>query len=79
MFPDGTVGNDHVLPAIPGSPGYTGTWRIVLATPDVAFDVADMPYTSVDEVLTGVAAWRLVPRVPAVTSSAPSSEARDGG
>jgi hypothetical protein len=79
MLPDGTLRNDHVLSAIPGSPGYTGTWRIVVATQEVAFDVADMPYTSVDEVLTGVAAWRLVPRVPAVTSSAPSSEARDGG
>ncbi len=58
--PDGTLRHDHVLSAIPGSAGYTGTWRIVLATPGVAFNVAAMPYTSVDEVMSGVAAGQLV-------------------
>lgn len=58
--PDGSLRHDHVLSAVPGSSGYTGTWRIVLATPGAAFDVATMPYTSVDAVLTGVAGGELV-------------------
>jgi hypothetical protein len=58
--PDGSLRHDHVLSAVPGSAGYTGVWRIVLATPGVAFDVSTMPYTSVDAVLSGVAAGELV-------------------
>jgi hypothetical protein len=58
--PDGTLRHDHVLSAVPGSLGYTGTWRIILATPGPEFDVATMPYTSVDAVLAGVAAGELV-------------------
>lgn len=58
--PDGTLRHDHVLSAVPGSPGYTGTWRIVLATPGTAFDVANMPYTSVAAIQAGVAARELV-------------------
>jgi hypothetical protein len=58
--PDGTLRHDHVLSTVPGSPGYTGAWRIVLATPGAAFDASTMPYTSVDAVLTGVAAGELV-------------------
>jgi hypothetical protein len=51
--PDGTLRHDHVLSAVPGSPGYTGTWRIVLATPGTAFDAANMPYTSVAAIQAG--------------------------
>jgi hypothetical protein len=58
--PDGTLRHDHVLSAVPGSPGYAGTWRIVLATPGITFDVSNMPYTSVSAVLAGVAARELV-------------------
>jgi hypothetical protein len=58
--PDGSLRHDHVLSVVPGRPGYTGTWRIVLATPGATFDVSAMPYTSVDAVLIGVAAGELV-------------------
>lgn len=58
--PDGTLRHDHVLSAAPGSPGYTGTWQIVLATPGAAFDISSMPYTSVAEILAGVGAGELV-------------------
>jgi hypothetical protein len=52
--------HDHVLATAPGHPGYTGSWSIVFAVPGPQFDPADMPYTSVGEVLGGVAAGELV-------------------
>ena len=58
--PDGTLRHDHVLSAVPGSRGNTGTWTIVLALPGPAFDPANMPYTSVSAVEAGVAAGELV-------------------
>ena len=58
--PDGTLRHDHVLAAVPGSPGYTGVWTIVLALPGPAFDLSNMPYTSVSAVEAGVAARELV-------------------
>src|SRR5262245_13981188 len=54
--PDGTRRHDHVLSAVPGSPGYTGAWTIVLAVPGPNFDVSRMPYTNVaavDAAVTG--------------------------
>lgn len=57
---DGTIRHDHVLSAVPGSSGYNGAWRIVLATPGDKFDVSKIPYTSVSAVLAGVAADELV-------------------
>jgi hypothetical protein len=59
--PDGTLRHDHVLSAVPGSPGYTGAWTIVLALPGPAFDFADMPYKSVAEVDVAIANAELVP------------------
>ena len=44
--PDGSLRHDHVLSAIPGTPGYSPRWRIILATPGDAFDPAIMPLTS---------------------------------
>jgi hypothetical protein len=58
--PDGTLRHDHVLLAVPGSPGYTGAWTIVLTLPGPNFDVAEMPYTSVAAVQAAVAAEELV-------------------
>jgi hypothetical protein len=58
--PDGTLRHDHVLSAVPGSPGYTGAWTIVLTLPGPNFDVAKMPYTSVTAVQAAVAADELV-------------------
>jgi len=52
--------HDHVLSTAPGHPGYTGSWSIVFAMPGPRFEPADMPYTTVDEVLDGVAAGQLV-------------------
>ncbi|MDV3221759.1 hypothetical protein [Intrasporangium sp.] len=57
---DGTLRHDHVLSAVPGTSGYTGAWTIVLALPGAAFDVANMPYTSVAEVEAGVATGELI-------------------
>jgi hypothetical protein len=58
--PDGSLRHDHVLSAVPGSRGYTGAWTIVLALPGPAFDLSNMPYTSVSAVEAGVAAGELV-------------------
>jgi hypothetical protein len=69
--PDGTLRHDHVLSAVPGSAGYTGAWRIVLALPGPAFDVSTMPYTSVSEVEAGVAAGELVLVDTGITFVAP--------
>ena len=52
--------HDHVLSTAPGHPGYTGSWSIVFAVPGPTFDPADMPYTTVGQVLHGVAAGQLV-------------------
>jgi hypothetical protein len=52
--------HDHVLSAAPGDPGYTGSWTLVFAVPGPNFDPASMPYTSVSQVLAGVASGELV-------------------
>jgi hypothetical protein len=52
--------HDHVLSTVPGHAGYTGSWSLVFAVPGPNFSPADMPYTSVDAVLAGVAAGELV-------------------
>jgi hypothetical protein len=52
--------HDHVLSTVPGQPGYTGSWSLTLAVPGPAFDLADMPYTSVAQVQAGVASGELV-------------------
>jgi len=69
--PDGTLRHDHVLSAVPGSPGYTGAWTILLALPGPAFDIANMPYTSVAAVEAGVAADELVLVETGITFIAP--------
>ena len=52
--------HDHVLSTAPGRPGYTGSWALILAVPGPAFDPADMPFTSVAQVQSGVASGELV-------------------
>jgi hypothetical protein len=52
--------HDHVLSTVPGQPGYTGSWSLVLAVPGPAFDASDMPFTSVAQVQAGVASGELV-------------------
>jgi hypothetical protein len=63
--------HDHVLSTAPGHPGYTGSWRIVLAVPGPTFNPADMPYTTVAAVQAGVAAGELVLVDTGVTVIAP--------
>jgi hypothetical protein len=63
--------HDHVLSTAPGHPGYTGSWSIVFAVPGPQFDPADMPYTTVAQVLGGVAAGELVLVDPGVRFIAP--------
>jgi hypothetical protein len=52
--------HDHVLSTVPGQPGYTGSYSLVLAVPGPAFDPSDMPFTSVAQVQAGVANHELV-------------------
>jgi len=63
--------HDHVLSSAPGAPGYTGSWRLVLAVPGPSFDPSDMPYTSVQAVQAGVVAGELVLVDTGVTMIAP--------
>lgn len=63
--------HDHVLSTAPGHPGYTASWSLMLAVPGPAFEAADMPYTSVAQVLAGVAANELVLVDPGVRMIAP--------
>lgn len=63
--------HDHVLSTAPGHPGYTASWQLVLAVPGPNFDPADMPYTSVAQVLAGVAAGELVLAPTGATMIAP--------
>jgi hypothetical protein len=58
--PDGSQAHDHVLSAAPGTAGYSGAWSLIIVTPGPNFDVADMPYTSVAAIDSGVAAGKLV-------------------
>lgn len=58
--PDGTQEHDHVLSAVPGTPGYSGAWALIIVSPGPNFDTADMPYTSVAAIQAGVAAGKLV-------------------
>ena len=63
--------HDHVLSTIPGQPGYTASWKLILAVPGPNFNSSDMPYTSVAAVQAGVAAHELVLVDPGVTMIAP--------
>jgi hypothetical protein len=63
--PDGSWAHDHVLSAVPGSPNYTGAWTVNVVVPGPNFDIADMPYTSVAAVQSGIAAGKLTLLAPA--------------
>jgi hypothetical protein len=72
--PDGTQAHDHVLSAVPGTPGYTGAWRLIIVIPGPNFDVNDMPYTSVAAVEAGVSAGKLMLQDPGIELLAPVVE-----
>ena len=48
-----------VLTAVPGDPGYNGAVQLVRCLAGPNFDIAEMPYTSADEVQAGIAAGEL--------------------
>lgn len=62
-----TLGNhEHVLSAVPGAPGYTGAWTLVIlneATPG-SRNLSTDPYTSVAEVQAAIDAGALVDNTP---------------
>jgi len=57
--PDGSLRHDHVLSAVPESAGYAPRWRIILATPGIAFNSALMPFTSIAAVKAAASASQL--------------------
>lgn len=69
--PDGSLRHDHVLSAIPGTPGYAPRWRIILATPGDAFNPAIMPLTSTGAVEAAVASGQLVLTDTGIVFNAP--------
>jgi len=69
--PDGSLAHDHVLSAVPGSPGYSAAWALIQVVPGPNFSVADMPYTSEAAVLAGAAAGKLVLIPTGITLLAP--------
>jgi hypothetical protein len=46
--PDGSDLHDHLLSAVPGTPGYSAFWDLVEVWPDVNFVPSIMPITSVE-------------------------------
>lgn len=69
--PDGSLRHDHVLSAIPGTPGYAPRWRIILATPGDAFNPTIMPLTSTSAVEAAVASGQLVLTDTGIVFNAP--------
>ncbi len=59
MCPDGTRVHDMVLTAVPGDAGYNGAVRLVRCVRGPNFDIADMPYTSAQQVEAAIAAGEL--------------------
>ena len=52
--------HDHVITTAPGESGYSGAWRVWRVTPGPRFSVAEMPYTTEEQVQAGIAAGKLV-------------------
>lgn len=59
MCPDGTRVHDMVLTAVPGDAGYNGAVQLVRCGPGPNFDIANMPYTSAQQVEAADAAGEL--------------------
>lgn len=72
MCPNGTLMHDMVLTAMPGDTGYNAAVRLVRCVPGPNFAIADMPYTSGQQVQAGIAAgelsctWRGILAAPVV-------------
>ena len=65
--------HDHVLSVVPGDPGYSGAWRLVLlveATPG-SVDLAAHPFTSAAQVRAALASGALVDVTAALAPGPP--------
>lgn len=58
--PDGSNKHDHIVSAVPSTPGYTPEWNIKLVVEGPNFDPGIMPVTSEQELMTAVKAGQLV-------------------
>ncbi len=58
--PDGTEVHDHILSAIPGSPGYSSVWDLMEVWPGPSFDPSIMPITSEQALLAAATAGQVV-------------------
>ena len=58
--PDGSNKHDHIISAVPGTPGYTPEWTIKLVVEGPNFDPSIMPVTSEQELMTAVNAGQLL-------------------
>jgi hypothetical protein len=65
--PDGTVKHDHILSAVPGTPGYTPKWNVKFVNEGPNFEPSIMPITSEQELMDAVEAGQLVIENPPVT------------
>ena len=57
--PDGSRKHDHVLSAVPGTPGYVPRWHLINAVPGPNFSIEIMPLTSEQAVLAAAAAEQI--------------------
>lgn len=63
--------HDHVLSAVPGVPGYSPRWKVVLVLPGASFDPSILPLTSEAAVLAAVQAGQLILGSPTELLGAP--------
>jgi len=67
--PDGSSKHDHIISAVPGTPGYAPTWNVKMVLEGPNFDAGIMPVTSELALLAAVDAGQLVivdPPVPII-------------
>ena len=58
--PDGSLVHDHIISAVPGTPGYTAKWNLEVFVPGPAFDPAIMPVTSEQALMDALGAGQFV-------------------
>jgi hypothetical protein len=58
--PDGTQAHDHIVSAVPGSPGYATLWNLKAVVPGPAFNQSIMPITSERALLNAEAFGQVV-------------------
>ncbi len=58
--PDGSEMHDHILSAVPGTPGYSPVWELKVFIEGPNFDPSIMPVTSEQALMDALAAGQLV-------------------